>query len=166
MRSVHQEGYPPEPDPSAGESKVESRRQGFPIDAYRLFHMALRGKWLLLLAAVLGCSGGVLSAKLLVGRTYEAFALMVFEGNIKVTSLLPHMDIRFAYNSTDDETPVLMYSLEGNDFTEGDLISYTGDGTLTEVETATHEGARIDTVVIEIVPHPGPGQQTTLMPGR
>lgn len=65
---------------ASGEPAAPAKRHGHPVDGYRLYRAAWRGRKALVLAAVVGCVAGVAAAKLLVGHTYEAFALMVFEG--------------------------------------------------------------------------------------
>lgn len=74
------EKYLPGSEAGAGEPAAAAKRHGHPVDGYRLYQAAWRGRTALVIAAVVGCVAGVAAAKLLVGHTYEAFALMVFEG--------------------------------------------------------------------------------------
>lgn len=66
--------------PDESDSPAPSGRPGTPIEPSRLFRALRRGRWILLLAAIIGVIAGALAAKFLVKRDYEAGASLRFEG--------------------------------------------------------------------------------------
>jgi len=75
-------------------------------------------------------------------------AYMVVEGN--VSSIYPHqqdMDLKYAFNSDQNVTRILIYSFEGHSFVSGPLVSYSGEGVLIEASTATYYGGKVETVI-------------------
>jgi len=80
-------------------------------------------------------------------------AYVVVEGNVAPIYLHQQdMDLRYAFNSDQNVTRILISSLEGNSFVAGPLVSYSDEGVLIEASTATHEGARVESVIEIKVP--------------
>ncbi len=75
-------------------------------------------------------------------------AYMVVEGNVASINLLQQdMDIKYAFNSDQNVTRILIYSFEGHSFVSGPLVSYRGEGVLIEASTATYYGGKVETVI-------------------
>ena len=75
-------------------------------------------------------------------------AYMVVEGN--VSSIYLHqqdMDLKYAFNSDQNVTRILIYSFEGHSFVAGPLVSYRGEGVLIEASTATYYGGKVETMI-------------------
>jgi hypothetical protein len=80
-------------------------------------------------------------------------AYMVIEGDVAPIYLHQQdMELIYAFNSDQNVTHILIYSLEGNSFVAGPLVSYSDEGVLIEASTATHEGARVESVIEIKVP--------------
>ncbi|HWR82283.1 MAG TPA: T9SS type A sorting domain-containing protein [Candidatus Deferrimicrobium sp.] len=81
---------------------------------------------------------------------------LVFEGEVTPSLSQPEVETKYAVSqeTTGWRTIVLIYSLEGNSFTEGPVVSY-GHGRLLSAEAATYTGVKMRTQ-IETVPHPLP----------
>ncbi len=80
-------------------------------------------------------------------------AYMVIEGDVAPIYLHQQdMELIYAFNSDQNVTRILIYSLEGNSFVAGPLVSYSDEGVLIEASTATHEGARVESVIEIKVP--------------
>ncbi|HJL18850.1 MAG TPA: hypothetical protein RMH99_24520 [Sandaracinaceae bacterium LLY-WYZ-13_1] len=67
-------------DEPLDDEESKSSRPGMPVDPTRLLRAVLRGKWWLLIAAVIGSVAGVLIGKFVVQHTYEATTSMRYEG--------------------------------------------------------------------------------------
>lgn len=67
-------------DESFDEDRPKSSRPGFPVDLHRILRAVLRGKWWLLLAAIVGSAVGLLVGKFAVQHTYEAASSIRYEG--------------------------------------------------------------------------------------
>lgn len=76
-------------------------------------------------------------------------AYMVFEGNVAPIYLHQQdMCLKYVYfNSDQNVTRILVYSLEGRSFMSGPLVSYSGEGVLIEASTATYYGGKVKTLI-------------------
>jgi hypothetical protein len=83
--------------------------------------------------ATYGVDNGVVSVDKLMGA-----ALVVVEGNVTPTLLADNMDIKYAYNSEENVTRVLVYSFEGNGFS-GEFLN--ANGNVISIELGSYEGA-------------------------
>ena len=67
-------------DDVADDEQAKPSRPGLPVDPHRVLRALLRGKWWLLVAAVIGSGIGVLIAKFVVKHSYESTASIRYEG--------------------------------------------------------------------------------------
>ena len=74
-------------DVEAGPSERSSGRPGAPADPYRLQRALWDGRWILIIASVLGVALGVFVAKVLMGNAYKTTALLQYEGDVEVAGI-------------------------------------------------------------------------------
>jgi subtilisin family serine protease len=71
-------------------------------------------------------------------------ACVVIKGNANPVNLTGNMEMRYAYDSENDVTRVLLYSMERDRKIEGEFLDL--NGTLIEIEVATYEGSMVKLV--------------------
>ncbi len=77
-------------------------------------------------------------------------AHLMFEGANRWSEfflLQSDMEMKYSYSPNEDVTHVLIYSLEGNSFTQGPLLSYENAGVLIEASAAAYHGSRVRTSI-------------------
>jgi uncharacterized protein involved in exopolysaccharide biosynthesis len=79
---------------SAAASELGSPRPGLPVDPHRVWRALRRGKSLLGASLLLGALGGAAAAKLLVVRTYQASAVLLWEGSTTGDDAASGKDLR------------------------------------------------------------------------
>jgi hypothetical protein len=75
-------------------------------------------------------------------------AYMVIKGNnMSINLLQQDMDMKYAFDSDQNVTRILIYSFEGHSFVSGPLVSYRGEGALIEASTATYYGGKVESII-------------------
>ena len=70
-----------------GTESQSTKRPGWPVDLYRVRKALLNGKLWLVGSAVFGLSFGLFWVKIMMGRSYEATAVLKYEGDVQIAGL-------------------------------------------------------------------------------
>lgn len=147
-------------DESQEEGGAQSSRPGLPVDFHRLLRAANRGKWWLVLSAVIGAGVGGSVGKFAVKHTYESTATIRYEGMPGQSAIEAQRDLPSLVSITHSE-PMMRRLRERLELwaanldamrqlarVEADaasgLVSFTGSG------GAPEDAARMANVLVEL----------------